>query len=116
MTNERFEEEYPYTLDHASYSCASTDCMGRLIREGKTCYTFDGGIINPSASAPQDSRETLCVTGAQLGAYSGLEYRYSSGKGIVLGLGSTPLEAKTVPRYRRLRRLVAFGPRFELLE
>lgn len=58
VTNERFEEEYPYTLDHASYSCASTDCMGRLIREGKTCYTFDGGIINPSASAPQDSRET----------------------------------------------------------
>ena len=35
--------------------------------------------------------------GEQTGAYSGLKYSYTSNKGIVIGLGSTPAEAKTDP-------------------
>ena len=39
--------------------------------------------------------------GEQTGAYTGLKYGYTKDKGILLGLGSTPAEARTVPRLDR---------------
>lgn len=81
VKNERFNIDYPYSLDHSVRNCASSDCMGHVIATGRTCYTFDGDPLN--------LRE-------QTGAYSGLKYSYTENKGIVIGLGSTPAEAKTV--------------------
>lgn len=81
VTNQRFNIDYPYRLDPLIHGCASSDCMGRVIKAGLSCYTYDGDTMDPSA---------------QTGAYTGLQYRYTSGKGILLGLGNTPAEAKTV--------------------
>lgn len=81
VTNERFNIDYPHSLDPLVSGCASSDCMGRVINAGRSCYTFDGDHL--------DERE-------QTGAYTGLKYGYTKDKGILLGLGSTPAEARTV--------------------
>ncbi|CAE7255774.1 pkd2 [Symbiodinium natans] len=84
VTNERFSADYPYRLSSLFRGCATKDCMGELLKEQQTCYSFDGAQ-HPAAN----------VTGAS----TGIVYTYTTqagAQGVVLGLGGTPAEAETV--------------------
>lgn len=50
---------------------------------------------------PRSLSQTLRSPGEQTGAYTGITYTYTKNKGILLGLGSTPLEAQTVSWHQR---------------
>ena len=45
----RESEDYPFQLNPEFQGCATSDCMGKLVENQQSCYSFDGEL-HPATS------------------------------------------------------------------
>lgn len=90
-TNARFQFGYPLRLNKIyedSVGCSADTCMARIIEGGFTCLDNEGKRRKDMKTLPGKFTR-INYTFATEGTYGNLG-------GIAIGLGNTPLEAKTV--------------------